>query len=344
MNPAIIYPESDKLLANVALRAGETKIGHEVKMADEHTDLDQTPCYFALIGIPEDIGPRANLGRGGADGAWEAFLHYFLNLQSNVLMQGRDILLLGEVDCRDLMLASANETSPEVLRQYCAELDERVENVLATVFASGLIPIVIGGGHNNAYPIIKACSQIKGSPIAAANLDPHSDFRAMEGRHSGNPFHYAHHSGHLARYAVLGLHEQKNNQASLDAMNASEFIWYTIQQTHWQKSHHYDQCLEQVAKYLLESGLPIGAELDLDAISHIPSSAITAAGLPLNDAMYYVDQMGRLPNIAYLHVAEGAPSLSAQGLQEGERIVGQTVAELVSIFIKSCHQSWHRDS
>lgn len=37
-------------------------------------------CKFALFGIPEDLGPRGNLGRGGSTGAWNAFLGKFLNV------------------------------------------------------------------------------------------------------------------------------------------------------------------------------------------------------------------------------------------------------------------------
>lgn len=339
MKAAVIYPQRDKLLAGVQSRDGELKIGQRVTIADESTDLSLTTCRFVLIGIPEDIGPRANSGRGGAYGAWSAFLRYFLNLQSNALLSGDDVLVLGEVDCRDLMLASQHETSLEKLRELCAILDDRVTALMEMVFAAQLIPIVVGGGHNNAFPVIRACSAAREMPLAVANLDPHSDFRALEGRHSGNPFHYAYDARCLSKYAVVGLHEQKNNQASLDALETLGMIWYSIQQTHWQNSHNYDQCLEQVAKYLLESGLPIGVELDLDAISDMPSSAITTAGMSLNDAIYYVDQMGMLPHIQYLHIAEGAPIQHAFGLDEGNRVVGQAVAELVSIFIKAMSRS-----
>ena len=339
MNPAIIYPSRDALLAACQSRDGELKMGQMVTIADEFTDLNLTPCRFALIGIPEDIGPRANLGRGGATEAWGAFLTAFLNLQSNAFMTAADILVLGEVDCRDLQLTSKNHPTPVALRDLCAQLDDRVSDVIEAVFAAQMIPIVIGGGHNNAYPIIKACSQVHNMPLAVANLDPHADFRALEGRHSGNPFHYASNFQFLTKYAVLGLHEQKNNQTSLEAMQALGMIWYSIQQTHWQNTHNYDQCLEHIAKYLLESGLPIGVELDLDAISDMPSSAMTTAGLPLRDALYYVDQMGMLPHVQYLHIAEGAPPLHANGLEEGNRVVGQTIAELVSTFIKAMCRS-----
>ena len=154
------------------------------------------------------------------------------------------MLLLGEINCDDLHYTGSDLAA---LRDACSALDARVSAVLEEVFKADLIPIIIGGGHNNAFPIIKACSFIREFPLAVGNLDPHSDFREMEGRHSGNPFRYAHETNYLTHYAVMGLHEQKNNQSSLSAMKELGFPWFSIQQTHWSKSHNFDQCLEPVS-------------------------------------------------------------------------------------------------
>lgn len=60
-----------------------------------------------------------------------------------------------------------------------------------------MTPIAIGGGHNNAYPMLKGYSLAKKEKINAINCDPHADFRALEGRHSGNGFSYAVNDGYL---------------------------------------------------------------------------------------------------------------------------------------------------
>jgi arginase family enzyme len=39
--------------------------------------------------------------------------------------------------------------------------------------------------------------------INAINFDAHSDFRILEGRHSGNGFSYAYEEGFLKKYFVL---------------------------------------------------------------------------------------------------------------------------------------------
>ncbi|MGF1948884.1 arginase family protein, partial [Enterococcus gallinarum] len=68
--------------------------------------------------------------------------------------------------------------------------------------------------HNNAYPCIKGAAKgwhkagvLEIAQINAVNLDAHADYRAMEGRHSGNAFRYAEEDGYLEKYCVIGLHE-----------------------------------------------------------------------------------------------------------------------------------------
>src|SRR5690606_2564127 len=100
----------------------------------------------------------------------------------------------------------------EELRSHVGYIDETVYPLINKIAAAGKIPIVVGGGHNNCFPIIKGISLVTDKPINSINLDAHSDFRQMEGRHSGNGFRYAHREGYLEKYAAIGLHENYNAQ------------------------------------------------------------------------------------------------------------------------------------
>lgn len=325
----ILY-SSETLAPYLNSRPGEDRIGDALVFAtsmDTLATLQQQGCQYVLIGVPEDIGPQGNLGRAGSTTGWLAFLQQFINLQANQYFDGRGIVCLGELRIH----SNTRNLDTATYREMCAQLDEQVHAIVHQVFAHNLIPIVIGGGHNNAYPIIKAASETFEMPMAISNLDPHSDFRATEGRHSGNPFRYAHKDGYLARYTVAGLHEQKNNRDSLNQLLELDFPFYSIQKTHWQRKENFDQVLEDMARYLLHSGLPTGVELDLDVISQMPTSAITATGLSIDDALYYVSQMATLPKCRYLHLAEAAPDSNSP---QEMRTVGQVLAELVSMFIK----------
>ncbi len=82
-------------------RFGESKIGEEVIVISDATrwedDLKNNDSQFVIIGIPEDIGVRANLGRGGAHTAWKPALDSFLNQQSNQFLNGKECCVLGHI-------------------------------------------------------------------------------------------------------------------------------------------------------------------------------------------------------------------------------------------------------
>src|SRR5215203_886997 len=114
------------------------------------------------------------------------------------------MLLLGAFDFSSVMqVISSHSKSKEEKTDACRHavaniLDEEVEEVVKLIVAAGKIPVTVGGGHNNSYPLIKGTAKslfksglISKPQINVVNLDAHADFRIMEGRHSGNGFRYA---------------------------------------------------------------------------------------------------------------------------------------------------------
>ncbi|RZK57119.1 MAG: arginase, partial [Pedobacter sp.] len=149
-----IYTQSD-VLSFVNQRDGETKLGERIlfyRHLEESNDkaislnnLKQSPAKFVLLGIPEDIGVRANYGIGGSKNAWQATLKAFLNIQSNSFLQGDEILLLGHFEIEE-----PEDSRIETLREKTAAIDKLVAPIIEKIVSAGKIPIVIGGGHNNA--------------------------------------------------------------------------------------------------------------------------------------------------------------------------------------------------
>ncbi len=66
------------------LRKCETKMGERLQIVAEASALAASikgsKAKYVLLGIPEDIGVKANYGVGGADTAWISFLQSFLNI------------------------------------------------------------------------------------------------------------------------------------------------------------------------------------------------------------------------------------------------------------------------
>lgn len=66
------------------------------------------------------------------------------------------------------------------------ELDQLILEVLTQHLAPHQIPIIVGGGHNNALPLMRWAAN-KGK-LSVVNIDAHADLRPTELRHSGNSF------------------------------------------------------------------------------------------------------------------------------------------------------------
>lgn len=327
-------------------RDGETRLGEAIQflnpllpLLDAMHEAMAHGAKYAILGIPEDLGPRANFGNGGADLGFDAFLQRFVNLQANETIAAEHIVVLGTVQCADLMeqgaaLHSSDPAQLATLRSLCAQLDQRVADVLLPIFQAGLLPIVIGGGHNNALPLLQALATYSGSAVDAINLDPHCDFRLLEGRHSGNGFSYAHQAGWLRRYFIVGLHEQKNAQAALQQMRQAGVGYRSYQAIFQRRDSSLEQALHDAIDFVGASEpVPLGIELDTDSISQMPVSAMTNTGVSVSDAEYYVWTLARLSRVRYLHLAEAAPAMHPGGLKAGMSEAGQVLAALVLAFI-----------
>jgi formiminoglutamase len=340
-----IYHEAD-ISSLVTTRENERKFWQSITLLDINTatlqalkDAASFGIKYVLIGIREDIGPRANCGQGGATLGWQAFLQRFLNLSCNQFLDPKNVLLLGEVACHDLQKASADlcNTSPEQLvklRELCVKIDQRVSDVLNLIFLAGLEPIIIGGGHNNCFGILDALHKVSGKSCNAINFDPHADFRALEGRHSGNGFHYAYQQKMLNDYHVVGLHEQKNNQAIINALHEADFTYASYQDILVRRKITLTQAIITGLKRFTDDK-PLGIEVDVDSISGMPVSAYTNCGFSTNDAEHFVSLAAEQHNAAYLHLCEAAPANHPQGLKQGMIEAGQVLSGLVCSYLAS---------
>jgi formiminoglutamase len=306
----------DLLLQFTSKRIGETKIGEKIELASTIKE-----AKYVLIGIEENLGPQANGGLSGAENAFKAFLKRFLNMQSNRFLTGNELVWIGSIQ------QTTDFKNIETAKSAITELDLLVETVLKPYIHQGLIPIVIGGGHNNAYPIIKTISEAANKAINVINLDPHADCRALEGRHSGNSFSYAKENGYLNHYSVLGLHKNYNSTYILDYLKKNNF-YHTFFDDYILNPSQFDMDLTKVF-LSISKDCKFGIELDLDAISFTPSSAFTPSGFNSLEARKYIKTLSKHSNCCYLHLPEAAPTNETE-----EKITGKLTAYLVADFIQ----------
>jgi formiminoglutamase len=321
-------------------RTNEIKIGEDVTVLKSEINWEEellnSNCKFVLLGIPEDIGVKANYGRGGAHTAWKPALDSFLSQQSNEFLNGKEVCVLGHIFVEDLMeksesLQAKNKTDMTQLRNLVSIIDERVTEIITKIISCKKIPIIVGGGHNNSYPIIKGCSLALDKKINVINCDPHTDFRSLEGRHSGNGFSYAYKEDYMNNYSVFCMHEQYNTASVLKDFTANNHHLYfsRYEDVFVRESKNYSDTLIQNIGFVKND--ICGVEIDLDAITNVPSSAKTSSGISPVQARQYAYQCGKQLSALYFHIAEGAPILSHI---KADNKTGKLIGYLIADFIK----------
>jgi formiminoglutamase len=340
-----VYSKKD-VLSLTRLRRFETKLGERLQVLND-TDIEKSiaasTARYVLLGIPEDLGAKGNFGIGGTDTLWIPFLQSFLNIQSNDFFDGNEVLLLGHFDFGDIQYlidttAKGEDERIEAYRHAVNAIDEEVEHLAKLITEAKKIPVVIGGGHNNSYPLIKGAAKgwhkaetIPLAQINCINLDAHADYRPMEGRHSGNAFRYAEEDGYLHKYCIIGLHENYLPQnVWVDMVNNPFIDCITFEDIFVHEKKTFIQSVAHATGFTEDT--LTGIDIDLDGIQNTLSSAMTPVGIQPIHARQYISFAAADVKPAYLHICEGATRLSDG---RSDATSGKLISYLVSDFVKA---------
>jgi formiminoglutamase len=303
----------EKAATFYAKRAGETRVGEIVPENSVATSK------FILLGIEESVGPIANNGFSGSENAWSAFLANFLNTQIHKNFSGKEIAVLGSIK---------NVNLPESIdeaRKQVEELDVFVLEILNQELSKDQIPIVIGGGHNNALPLMRWSAQA--NRINCINIDPHADCRNTEARHSGNSFSTALEEKIIKSYSVLGLHEAYNNQFILDFLEKHSCFHTYYEDYLLGKSTLLVDFVERIEELIPTE--KIAVEIDMDAIAFMPSSALSPSGFSVDQIRAVCLSLRTIQSkVAYLHFPEAAPKTPIE-----QKVVGKALSYFVRDFV-----------
>ncbi len=340
------FYNKEDVLSLTRIRRFETKLGERIQVIKNPAllidELKEITAKYVVIGIPENIGVKANGGISGTDSTWVPFLNAFLNIQSNDFLEGSNVLLLGHFDfsaIEKLIEQNAHDDDErlEAYRHAVNEIDVAVEQIIQIITQHNKIPIVIGGGHNNSYPCIKGAAKgyhkaglIPIAQINAINLDAHADFRPMEGRHSGNGFSYAEADGYLEKYCVIGIHENYLPQnVWIDIVNNPFIDCITFEDIFVHEKRTFLQAVLHATSFTEDT--LCGIELDIDCIQNALSSAQSPVGVSPIHARQFMNIASADTKTAYLHISEGAVQLADGRKDNG---TGKLISYLVSDFIK----------
>ncbi|WP_400078244.1 formimidoylglutamase [Winogradskyella sp. R77965] len=336
MQNLILFTEKEKqhLLKK---RKGESKFGEQIQLIPKLTNIYDAivnlDVQYVIFGIKEDIGVYANYGKTGTYKAWDAGLKFLLNIQNNNFTTAKRILILGHLEYSDVRKSIITQDVSKKkhitkARDFVEEIDKDVTHIVSSIIRAGKIPIIIGGGHNNAYGNIKGTALAKNDIVNAINFDAHTDFRAEEGRHSGNGFSYAFAEGFLKNYFIFGLHENYTSNTLLKTIKKLKPIKYnTYEAIEVRNELDFNSEMETALNHI--SSKNFGIEIDCDAIENMPSSAMTPSGFSVKQARRFVHYFGKHKNATYLHICEAAPT------KKTTTVVGKLITYLITDFIRA---------
>lgn len=218
-----------------------------------------------FLGCPDDRGVRNNNGRGGAVDGPSAFRRAFKKLA-------------GRRPIQEAMVDAGNaDIHPEDVRashQHALDLYESARHKAPAV-------VWIGGGHDYAYPQLKALQKdlLPGNKIGCINIDPHFDMRPPNPLVlSGSPFYLALEEGLLAGPHMVSFGVQRHANAAFLWDYADEKDVKIVRQEDLRFGYAIKSFKQQLDN-LSEQVDAIAISLDLDAFQAAYAPGVSAPAM-----------------------------------------------------------------
>lgn len=288
-------------------RPGDPRVGHLIGKSIT------TDTAVAIVGFPVDEGVARNGGRVGAAKAPYAIREALYKLTPDAEAPKASAEFWKRVsDLGDLAPTSD-------LAAAQAELGE----IVAELVARGVVPIILGGGHETAYGHFLGYVAAKQS-VSIINIDAHLDVRELiDGAgHSGSPFRQVleHPDKLCVGYQVLGVQPHSCAAAHLDYLKSRGG-------KHTFRAGCSVAALEKVVGGASTSTM---LSLDIDAVDAASAPGVSApcvGGLSTDLWLHAALLGGANPQIKSFDIVECNPSFDLDG--RTARLAALTVWEIV---------------
>lgn len=325
----IIKPE----LQNFAI--GET-IQYLSDSSNIYEDLLKLDVNYVILGIHENVGAFAN--RYVTDGK-KMFKRILKALLKQPSLDGNslnNVAILGHLNFSEEMEVISNLNIKKFsdikkARKLVSIIDNHVSKIVHDIVRAGKIPIIIGGGQNNAYGCIKGSALAINSPINAINLDYFVDFGREVGRHNANGFSYAFTEGFLNKYFIQGLKEiTLSDYIFKRIIKLKKRIQFnTLESIKLRKELSWAKSLKKADKFITDQ--PFGVEIDWRVIkSYAKDHSII--GLDYKDVTRFVNYFANNDKVVFIHFAE----IKSYGLSKSERKdISASIANLILTIVNN---------
>ncbi|MBL7989979.1 MAG: formimidoylglutamase [Candidatus Kapabacteria bacterium] len=263
---------------------------------------------IGIVGVPEDEGVRRNKGRVGARRAPTEIrraLYKLTPLHPDQFPQN-DIPALRIFDFGDIREGSTLE-----------ETHERLEYAVEIIMEQGIVPIVLGGGHDISYPNFCGMSRAV-DRVGVLNVDAHLDFRPpVPERHSGTSFRLMLEDEHKkllpANMVEFGIQPFANVAEHFEEMVNRGATVLTLDRV------RANGCAQTFAEALHIASANVGrvmVSFDMDAVRSADSPGVSApspVGLFAEDMLQAAFLAGKHSLVQFIDIAEVNPEYDADG-------------------------------
>ena len=216
---------------------------------------------IVLMGIPQDIGIVRNGGRPGASTAPFKIREFLGKLSVFGIQYFKgSIYDAGNIDCEGRDLEDIRNDHYEILHR---------------ILQTGAKAIILGGGHDIAYPNCKAFLDMS-EKAGIINIDPHLDVRVkIDGlSHSGTPFREMLEYGKPSEFVEFGT------QKFSASLHHREFVEFhggrIISYDHIRAIGNPGQQLREMIRSMKDAGLSSYVSFDMDSVCSAFAPGVSA--------------------------------------------------------------------
>jgi len=292
--------------------------------ADAEFHKKEGVTSFGFIGFAVDTGIERNQGRiGAAHGPISA-----RESLANIPLANHETMELfdfGNVICENGNL----EVAQELLGQ-----------IVARVMNKGIIPIVIGGGHETTWGSFQGILKRNSPKVCGIiNFDSHFDLRPLLPGNlgsSGTPFlQIADALSKIKRpfhYTVLGIQQFGNTSALIEQAKKLNVHWVTAEEIHLGNTDSAIKAIDQAV--LRNDELYISVDLDCFAAAYAPGvSATQPLGFTPWQVIPLIRHLVRSGKVIAFDVAELSPEYDTDG------VTAQLAAAIIATFVWTAVQT-----
>lgn len=277
-----------------------------------------------LIGVPQDIGVERNGGRSGAAAGPEAIRRALSRLTINGMHE--------QLASGRLVIADAGDIDAD--GKTLEQIHDEQHDVVSEVLRNGYLPIILGGGHDCAWPTIRAMESA-GNPYGVINIDAHADVRPLkEGRaHSGSPFHQllSLNEPHLlpGGFAEFGLQHHSVAASHLAFVREHGMqVWMLDEIRDHETGYAWGQAWEASA-----ASQRVYVSLDMDAFTSAYAPGVSAPavdGFAPQEVAAFLRHAARSGSLAAFDVVELNPRFDLDGrtAKLAALMIAEVIAEL----------------